>query len=435
MDYEMYLQKIQKAAHYFDDKALTVLLKKINNAEIVLLGEATHGTQEFYEIRSEISKKLILEKKFNAIAIEGDWPDAYTINNYINHRDFNTAEEALRSFDRFPTWMWQNIPIRDLVEWLKTHNQATKTQVNFFGLDLYSLYRSIDAIIAYLEKIDPLLAQEAKYYYACFEQFRHDPQEYGYSIFSRLSKSCHNDALQELKNLEKLEWQLLQEKKATHDETFYLVQNARVVKNSEGYYRSLFLDEVNNWNLRDSHMMETLEEIINYYHTRGIKNPKIIIWAHNSHIGNAAATQMSLQGEFNIGQLVKEKYGQQSFSLGFTTFNGMVSAASDWHMPIERKIIKDALPNSYENLFHQVGISPFLLTFEDKTIVPEQLLERAIGVVYAPHTERQSHYFYASLAHQFDAVLHYDTTTALEPLEKTTRWIEGEVPETYPTGL
>lgn len=401
----------------------------------MLLGEATHGTHEFYDIRSEITKKLITEKNFNAIAIEGDWPDAYNINTYINNQRFNNAEEALRSFNQFPTWMWQNIPILELTKWLQKFNQEKKKQVNFFGLDLYSLYRSIDAIIRYLEKLDPELAQEAHYYYSCFEQFRYNPQEYGYSIFSRLSKSCQNEALQELKKLEQLEWQILQEKKASPEEMFYLLQNARVVKNSERYYRSLFLDEVNNWNLRDSHMMETLQEIIKYYHTREISNPKIVIWAHNSHIGNAAATQMSMYGEFNIGQLVKEKFGKNSFSLGFTTYNGTVSAASDWHMPVERKTIRDALFNSYEDLFHNVAISKFFLSLDDKSSVPEKMLERAIGVVYAPHAERQSHYFYASLAEQFDAVIHYDTTTALEPLEKTSLWLEGEVPESYPSGL
>ena len=429
------IEKIKKSAVYFDDKAYDILLEKINDAQIVLLGEATHGTHEFYDIRIKITKKLILEKNFNAIAIEGDWPDAYTINSYINNNEIKNAQEALQSFDRFPTWMWQNIPMLHCTEWLKNHNQQKNNHVNFYGLDLYSLYRSIDAIVMCLEKIDPHIAQEVKDNYSCLEQFRHDPTAYGYSLFSQLSQSCRNEVIEELKKLKELEWKLVQEKKATPDEAFYLVQNARVIKNSEAYYRSLFLDEVNNWNLRDSHMMETLEEIVKHYQKNGINKPKIVVWAHNSHIGNSAATQMSNNGEFNIGQLVKEKFGNNSYSLGFTTYNGTVSAASNWHMPVERKNIKNALPNSYEDLFHNVEISKFLLTLEDKDLVPKQLLERAIGVIYAPQTERQSHYFYASLADQFDAVIHYDTTTALEPLAKTVRWIAGEVPETYPSGL
>lgn len=426
---------IQKSLVYFDDKAYDNLLEKIGDAQIVLLGEATHGTHEFYEIRSEITKRLILEKNFNAIAIEGDWPDAYQINAYITNQKYDNAREAVSAFDRFPTWMWQNIPIIELIEWLKKHNEQKSKHVHFYGLDLYSMYRSIDAIITYLQKINPTLAQEAKKLYGCLEPFRQDPQTYGYAIFSQLSRGCQNEVIEELKKLENTEWELLQEKNTSSEETFYVMQNARVVKNSEHYYRSLFFSEVNNWNIRDTHMMETLEEIIKFYKKCGVVDPKIVIWAHNSHIGNAAATQMSTQGEFNIGQLVKEKFGSKSYSVGFTTYNGMVSAASEWHMPVERKRVLNALPNSYEDLFHTVGISAFLLFLDDKNIVPENLLERAIGVIYAPQTERQSHYFYASLVHQFDAVIHVDTTSALEPLEKTQAWIEGEIPETYPSGL
>ncbi len=436
MSYEAnVIEKIKKSAVYLDDAALDILLEKIGDSHIVLLGEATHGTHEFYIIRAEITKRLILEKNFNAIAIEGDWPDAYSLNNYIHNKAFIHAHEALGAFDRFPSWMWQNIPMLHLTEWLKAHNLQKNNSVSFYGLDLYSLYRSIDTVINYLEKIDPHLALQAKYLYSCFEQFRHDPQVYGYSIFSQLSKSCQDEVIKELKELETLEWRLIEEKKVSSDEIFFLIQNARVIKNSEKYYRSLFINEINNWNLRDSHMMETVEEIIKHHKKMGNINPKIVIWAHNSHIGNSAATQMSLQGEFNIGQLIKEKYKDDSFSLGFTTYNGTVSAASDWHMPVERKIIRNALPKSYEDLFHHCEISKFFLSLKDKDIVPERLLERAIGVVYLPETERQSHYFYAALADQFDAIIHYDTTSALEPIDKTALWIKGEVPEAYPSGL
>lgn len=427
------LLKIEKLAVPFDDNAYTVLLEKIGDAQVVLLGEATHGTHEFYEIRAEITKKLIKEKQFNVIAIEGDWPDAYQINRYLHQEEYSTAYEAVSSFDRFPTWMWQNIPMVNLIEWLYHHNAKSENKVSFYGMDLYSLYRSIGTIIEYLEKIDPKLAQEAAQSYACLDRFNQDPQRYAYAVFSRVTKSCKDEVIAELKKLEALEWQLVKDNKATAQDAFYITQNARVIKNSESYYRSLFINEVNNWNLRDTHMMETVEQIINF-HKNQRQNSKIIIWAHNSHIGNAAATQMSTRGELNIGQLAKEKYGGRAFNLGFTTYNGTVSAASDWHGPVERKIVRDALSGSYEDLFHSVGIPEFLLAFEDKNSVPKKLLERAIGVIYAPQSERMSHYFYASLADQFDAVIHYDTTTALEPLEKTKLWIEGEVPETYPTG-
>ncbi len=430
------IEQIQKKACYFDeDTVYDYLLQKIDGAAIVLLGEASHGTQEFYDIRSEITKRLIVEKGFNAIAVEGDWPDAYQVNKYIHGQEFTNGQQAVSVFDRFPSWMWQNTSIVKLAEWLKKYNVSSNVQVSFYGLDLYCLYRSIDVIITYLQKVDPVLAREAMHRYACLEQFRHDPQEYGYYVAAKLSPSCEQEVIAELKKIEELELQLLRDKISSPEQAFYLIQNARVVKNSENYYRSLFVDEVNNWNLRDSHMMETLEEILMHYQKNGVANPKIVVWAHNSHIGNAAATQMSSHGEFNLGQLVQEKYQKKVYSVGFTTYNGTVSAASNWHMPVERKVIRNALGGSYEDLFHHTGISKFLLTLEDKNIVPHELLERAIGVVYSPKTERQSHYFYASLAHQFNAVIHYDTTTAVEPIQKNELWLEGEVPETYPSGL
>lgn len=426
------INNIKDKAICFNENIYEVLLNKIGNAQIVLLGEATHGTHEFYDIRAEITKKLIEEKGFNVIAIEGDWPDSYKINQYINSSQFKDAKDALDNFDRFPKWMWANKVILQLIDWLKIYNQKSKNKVNFYGLDLYSLYRSINVIIDYLNKVDPNLAKKAKLNYLCFDQFHKDPQNYGYAVLSGLAKDCENEVINQLVTLQDLDWKLL---KTNKNEVFNIIQNALVVKNSEEYYRSLFFNEINNWNLRDSHMFQTLDQIMENYRQQNIKFPKIVVWAHNSHIGNAKATQMSLNGEYNIGQLVKEKYPHISFNLGFTTYNGTVSAASDWHGVVERKIIRNALPESYENLFHQTGLNQFLLSFEDKNFLPNKLLERAIGVIYAPQTERQSHYFYASIEHQFDAIIHIDKTTALEPLEKPSVWINGEVPETYPTGF
>lgn len=428
------LEKIRNAAVPLDERAYTKILKEIGNAQIVLLGEATHGTHEFYQTRAEITKRLIGEKGFTAVTIEGDWPDAYQINRYVQTDEFKTVQEALSSFDRFPTWMWQNVVVANFAEWLKTYNRQTQHKVHFYGLDLYSLYRSIDAVIIALERVDKKLAQQAREFYACFEQFRHDPQQYGYSIFSQRTHTCEDLAFVELRKLEQQELTWIKEQRLPADEIFSLVQNARVVKNAEEYYRSLFINEVSNWNLRDAHMMQTLEEVIKQQERRGLE-PKIIVWAHNSHLGDARATEMGAHDEFNIGQLVKEKFGTKAYSLGFTTYNGTVSAASDWHMPVERKVVRNALPQSYEDLFHQTGIEQFFLPLHNHDVVPHRLLERAIGVVYVPHTERQSHYFHAELAHQFDGVIHIDTTSALEPLEKTTTWIEGEIPEAYPTGL
>lgn len=438
MHYEpQIIKKLQETALPFTYKTYERIVSDIGDAQVVLIGEATHGTHEFYEIRAEITRRLIEEKGFTAVAIEGDWPDAYQINRYVQTEDFKSVYEALESFDRFPTWMWQNVVVAHFAQWLKEYNknQLKQDRINFYGLDLYSLYRSIDAVITALERIDKKLAQQARAYYSCFEQFRHDPQQYGYSLFLHASHSCQEAAFAALGELEEKELQLFNDKQLSEDAVFSLLQNARVVQNAEEYYRSLFINEVSNWNLRDAHMMQTLQEILKQQMHKGIESPKIIVWAHNSHVGDSRATGMGAKNEFTLGKLVKEKFGNKAYSLGFTTYNGTVSAASDWHMPVERKVVRDALPGSYESLFHHVGIGQFFLPLQDPSVVPARMLERAIGVVYAPWTERQSHYFYADLAHQFDGVIHIDTTSALEPLEKTTMWIEGEVPEAYPSGL
>lgn len=417
--------------------SLDSVLDSIDDANLVLLGEATHGTHQFYDMRAEITKKLITEKNFNAIAIEGDWPDAYQINYYIHNQKYTRAVDALASFDRFPTWMWRNVPILELSEWLRTYNdkQQPKKKVSFYGLDLYSLYRSVDTVIQCLEKIDPAAAAQARYHYSCFANFRTDPQEYAYAVARKAIQSCESEVLEQLNRMLVQNWEHLAHGEITAQDAFNIEQNARVVKNAEHYYRAMFLSDVSCWNIRDSHMFETLNSLINYYQLQGIETPKIIIWAHNSHLGNAAATQMRDRGEYNIGQLIKEHFDKKAFSIGFTTYNGTVSAASDWHAPVERKNIVDALPDSYEALFHALDIPNFFLPLNNKDIIPQTLLERAIGVIYHPQTERQSHYFYANLAHQFDAVIHYDKSHAIEPLDKTAHWIKGEVPETYPSGF
>lgn len=413
------------------------LYTAIADAQIVLLGEATHGTHEFYTTRAELSKYLIQEKGFNAIAVEADWPDAYALHLYIHNQTYTRAHDAFALFDHFPTWMWANVTMVDFIEWLKSYNQTQEVQkqIGFHGLDLYSLYRSIDVIVQELKKIDPAAAHEAQQYYSCFEQYRHDPQAYGYAVLSGKIESCKDAVMAQFKKMQDEAWSYLATNKISADEALNLEQNAFVIKNAEEYYRQLFFNEVSNWNLRDSHMFHTLGTLIQHYQLRGIKHPKIIVWAHNSHIGNAAATQMSEYGEYNIGQLVKEHYKDKAYTVGFTTYTGTVSAASGWHSPVERKQIRPALKESYEALFHAVDIPNFLLLLNDAPMLAKERLERAIGVVYHPQTERASHYFFANITQQFDAVIHYDTTHALEPLAKTARWLEGELPESYPSGL
>lgn len=441
MNYDpQFLDSLRSAAITLQNKPSDYdsLLDRVGDAQIVLIGEATHGTHEFYDMRAQISKRLIAEKGFRVVAIEGDWPDAYQVNRYIHSQMYVDARDALSSFDRFPTWMWRNNVMIDFVEWMKNYNQRAEPdkKVSFFGLDIYSLYRSVDVVINYLGHIDPEAAKEARFHYSCFDHFRQDPQAYGYAVYNRVIESCAGDVIEQLRRLLENDWELLAKGKISSEEAFYIEQNARVVKNAEHYYRSLFGSQVSNWNIRDSHMLETLKAIINHYQLSGVDRPKIIIWAHNSHVGNAAATQMTERGEYNIGQLVKHYVGSKnSITIGFTTYNGTVSAASNWHHPVERKMVRDALPNSYEALFHAVGIPKFLLQLQNAPMMPLEALERAIGVVYLPNTERSSHYFFANIVGQFDIIIHCDKTTAVEPLEKTSEWIKGEIPETYPTGL
>jgi erythromycin esterase-like protein len=423
------------------------LVDYIGDAQVVLLGESTHGTHEFYEARARITQKLIQEKGFNTVAIEGDWPDTNRANRFIQaNRPSETAPQALEDFKRFPTWMWRNREILALVEWLQKHNSAQepKKKVGFYGLDLYSLHRSIEAVIDYLDATDPAAALQARALYHCFERFGQDPQVYGYFAALNINESCKAAALHQLAALRKLafdninKYGLLEQ-----DELFYAEQNARVVKNAEHYYRSLFEgSDEHSWNVRDRHMMETVEALIQH-RTDYYGSAKTIIWAHNSHIGNARATSMGKRGELNIGQLARDKYGDKAVLVGFTTSQGTVSAATEWGGPVERKRVRAPLKNSWEELFQTVGttmgVHNFLLTINDKPEIKQALsqekLERAIGVIYRPETERQSHYFYANLAEQFDAVIHYNTTRAVEPLERTSLWDQGELPETYPTGL
>jgi erythromycin esterase-like protein len=302
------------------------------------------------------------------------------------------------------------------------------------------LFASINAVQQYLDKNDLAAAQQARERYSCFNQYRHNAQLYGYATTFDISHSCQKKVIDQLKDLCAREHELLKKDgQQAQNEFFNAQQNAQVVKNAEYYYRSLFFSAPeSSWNIRDTHMAETAQSILAYL-KKFQKQPKLIVWAHNSHIGNAAATQMGKAGEINIGQLMKEKYGDKAVSIGFTTYSGTVSAASNWDGPVERKIVRPALENSYEDIFHQLDIPAFILLLnKDKALADaflEEKLERAIGVIYKPETERMSHYFSAQLSAQFDAIIHCDVTKAVEPLEKTAEWISGEIPEMYPTGV
>jgi erythromycin esterase-like protein/predicted phosphoribosyltransferase len=436
------LEAVRNAAHPLTGSAgdYDPLMELIGDARFVLLGEASHGTHEFYRERAQITKRLIEEKGFTAVAVEADWPDAYRVNRFVrNANDDVDAQEALSDFRRFPRWMWRNIDVVEFVEWLRAHNDRlsqSARKAGFYGLDLYSLHASMKAVIQYLERIDPDAAKRARARYACFDHFGPDPQVYGFIAATDRSKSCRDEVVSQLVELRRRATEYgRRDGRIAEDELFYAEQNARLVKNAEKYYRSMFFKEVSSWNLRDSHMVETLEALVAHL-GRQDGPAKIVVWAHNSHLGDARATEMGQRGELNIGQLVREKYGRDAILVGFTTHHGTVTAASDWGGVAERKRVRPALQGSCEALFHSALATRFLLIWSANGAVSDAVrdpqLERAIGVIYRPETERMSHYFQARLPQQFDALLHFDETRAVEPLEYTSEWEAGEVPETFP---
>jgi erythromycin esterase-like protein len=423
------------------------LLQLIGDARFVLIGEASHGTHEFYRVRAQISKQLIAQRGFNAVAVEADWPDAYRVNRYVRGSGGDEdATDALSGFRRFPQWMWRNADVLDFVGWLRAHNEKQshgERQCGFYGLDLYSLHASIEAVLGYLQKVDPEAARRARHHYSCFEHFGKEAQAYGYATGFGLSPTCEQAVLRELMELRRKEMEYLQrDGQVAADAFFCAEQKAVVVRNAEEYYRNMFRHDVSSWNLRDGHMMESLLALTSHLQ-RVTDRPKVIVWAHNSHLGDARATEMSRRGELNLGQLVREQLREYASNdvvlIGFTTYDGTVTAASDWDAPAERKDVRPGYAESYEALFHEVEGPNFCLNLRDnqelwKALRPQRL-ERAIGVIYRPETERASHYFHASLPQQFDAILHYDHTRAVEPLERSAEWEAGEVEETFPSGL
>lgn len=419
------------------------LLARIGDAPYVLIGEASHGTHEFYRIRAEITKRLISERDFSAVAVEADWPDAYRLNRYVRGAsDDADATEALGGFVRFPQWMWRNADVLDFLGWLREFNDTQTDpdrKAGFYGLDLYSLHASIDAVLGYLRKVDPEAAERARERYACFDQFGSDPQTYGYAATAGLAPSCEAEVIAQLVELRRSAGEYARrDGRLAADDLFFAEQNARLVANAEQYYRAMFGSRVSSWNLRDLHMAETLEALSAFLRPR-VRTPKIVVWAHNSHLGDARATELGRSGELNVGQLVRQRHGHDAVLIGFSTFTGTVTAASDWDAPAERKAVRPGLHGSYEAAFHDVGIPNFAVltaeTPELRAALDHARLQRAIGVIYRPTSERQSHYFHTRLPRQFDAVLHYDHTRAVEPLERTAVWERGEMPETYPTAL
>jgi protein-L-isoaspartate(D-aspartate) O-methyltransferase len=405
------------------------LLDRIADSKIVLLGEASHGTSEFYRMRDRISRELIAKKGFRFVAIEGDWPDATRVDHYVRHMEYPPSEWT--AFARFPTWMWRNIEVRAFVDWLRAHNAALKPaqRTAFHGLDLYSLYDSIRAVLKYLDEVDPSTATVARERYGCLTPWQSDPATYGHAALTGAYPTCEAEVVTVLTDL-------LHRRRAyaERDGERFLdaVQNARLITNAEQYYRIMYYGSRASWNLRDSHMFETLKTLLSFYGA----DSKAIVWAHNSHIGDAAATEMSSRGEYNIGHLCRQEFAGQTYAIGFGTEGGTVAAASNWDGPMEIKTVLPAIAESYERCCHESGIASFCLDLRQSAGKLESLrkprLERAIGVIYRPETELASHYFQAVLPDQFDEYIWFDRTTAVTPFDTKTL---KEMPDTYPFGL
>ena len=421
---------------------VTAIVERIGDARVVLLGEATHGTHEFYSLRAAVTRRLIETRGFRAVLIEGDWPDSRRVDRFVRGvGDDPDASSALTGFRRFPQWMWRNTVVRDFVSWLRCRNLRLppREHCGFYGLDLYSLHTSIDAVLRYLEAVDPAAAERARERYACFEAVGSaDPQAYGYVVSQGIAETCEEDVIHQLAELRHCADEYRARDGAAGEDAFFSAeQNARLVANAERYYRAMFRGRVSSWNLRDTHMVETLEAVIARLELEGDR-ARVCVWAHNSHLGDARATAMGRSGQLNVGQLVRQKYGREACLVGFTTYTGTVTAAHDWDEPAGRRDVRPGLAGSVESLFHRLDVPNFLLDVRDPRVAAAfggERLERAIGVIYRPETERMSHYFEADLPQQFDLVIHLDETRALKPLERHPVWEVGEIPETYPSAL
>jgi protein-L-isoaspartate(D-aspartate) O-methyltransferase len=415
-----------------DTGDLGALLSRMGEARVVLLGEATHGTSEFYRLRARITRELVERRGFTVIAVEADWPDAAAVDRWIRRVPVPAGAAREPPFSRFPTWMWANREVLELVEWLWGRNAGLPApqQAGFYGLDLYSLYDSIAAVLQYLEGVDPEAAAQARRRYGCLTPGAEDAAAYGAAAFFGRRPDCEAEVVENLRGLlaRRLEY-LAQDGPRFLD----AVQNARLVANAERYYRTLYQGSRASWNLRDKHMFDTLLQVLD----AAGQGSRAVVWAHNSHLGDATATEMAARGEINLGQLVRQHFAEQAYLVGFGTDRGTVAAAPDWGAPMEVMELRPALPESFEHLCHRTGLPAFLLPLRGATSelagpLMEPRLERAIGVVYRPDTERRSHYFHALLARQFDEWVWLDETCAVTPLDRRSQ--EG-VGEGFPFGL
>jgi protein-L-isoaspartate(D-aspartate) O-methyltransferase len=411
---------------------LDSLIERIGESRLVLIGEATHGTSEFYRMRAKITRELITKKGFNVVAIEADWPDTSMIDRHVRGWQGNALRRP--PFSRFPTWMWRNREMQEFVDWLMDYNREisnNKNKVSIHGMDLYSLYNSIGVVLDYLDRVDPDAAEKARIRYGCFSPWESDPATYGRAAVTGRIKDCEEEVVTTLQDLFEKH---VAYRKDDGEALFDVERNAKVVTDAEQYYRIMYLGSRESWNLRDRHMFDTIQSVLAH------RNPgaKAVVWAHNSHVGNAAATEMGVRGELNIGQLAREHYGQSAYLIGFGTDHGTVAAASNWDEPVEFKTLTPSHVDSYERLCHESKVPAFLLPLRNpySQTLREELyrphLQRAVGVIYRPETEVLSHYFQAALPAQFDEYIWFDKTEAIQPIEADE--IKG-MPDTYPFGL
>lgn len=413
-------------------EAFGELFDRYGDARVVLIGEASHGTADFYRTRAAITRRLIERHGFNIVAVEADWPDAGQLDRFARERGPSAWTQT--AFVRFPAWMWRNTDVSQFIRWLRQHNQSLshEQRVEFRGLDVYSLRNSMAEVLHYLDRVDPQQAREARRRYACLTPWQDDPALYGYYVELGQAGSCEDAVVAQLDSLLA---QRLAAFAKDDEGLFNAAQNARVVRAAEQYYRVMYHGSTASWNLRDRHMFDTLQALLKH---RG-PAAKAVVWAHNSHIGNAGATAMGWRGEFNIGQLCRIAWGPAAVLIGMGTDHGQVAAADDWDGELRIKDVRPARPDSWEYCFHQAGLGSALLDWRGAERQPlrealsSALLERAIGVIYRPETELQSHYFKAVLAEQFDAFIWIEQTRALTPLAAP--GIRGHDEETYPFGL
>ena len=415
----------------FDDPAFGAMFDRYGDRRVVLLGEASHGTAEFYQARAAITRRLIEQHGFTIVAVEADWPDAAAIDRYVRHRPKGGAPDT--PFQRFPTWMWRNTQVQSFTEWLRAHNEKVPAamRAGFFGLDIYNMRGSIAAVLSYLDEVDPDAAVVARERYGCLTPWQKEPSTYGRAVLTEGYRTCEEEVVRQCQDILKKQLDY-----ARGDRAGFLdaAQNARLIASAERYYRIMYYGGAESWNLRDTHMFETLVHLLDAHGEQA----RAVVWAHNSHIGDARFTEMGFsREELNIGQLCRERFGDRAALIGFGTHTGTVAAASEWDGPMEVKRVRPSRQDSYERACHESGRQRFLLDLRgDETVkrrLAEPRLERFIGVIYRPETELMSHYAEACLAKQFDAFAWFDETIAVTPLRPEHE--RRGVPDTYPFGL